>query len=94
MRHRSTFLREHELAFNQTLRTMLEAVVTPHLAPDRRDTVEALDLVLSFDAWDRLRDAQGLSRARAERVLTTAALALVRATAPVSESSRRGTRAR
>lgn len=94
VRHRSTFLRTQDRAFNQTLRTMVETVVTPHLAPDRGDTVEALDLLLSFDAWDRLRVVQGLSRAHAERVQLGAALSLLRAAAPVSESSRTGTRAR
>lgn len=94
VRHRSTFLRAQDRAFHRTLRAMVEALVTPHLAPDRGDTVEALDLLLSFEAWDRLRDAQGLSRAHAERVQLDAALSLLRAAAPVSGSSRTGTPAR
>ena len=34
------------------------------------DTLDALDLVTSWDAWNRLRTAQGCSVARAKRILT------------------------
>ncbi len=81
VRHRSSSLRTQESALNEVLRVMIEAVVAPHLAPEHADTLEALDLVLSFEAWDRLRGAQGLSRARAERVLAAAAAALVHSAA-------------
>ena len=38
---------------------------------------EALDLVTSFEAWDRLRSDQHLGRERAEAAITAAALALL-----------------
>ena len=38
---------------------------SPRSSPPRgRDTVNALELALSFEAWDQLRSAQGLSSAR------------------------------
>jgi hypothetical protein len=42
--------------------------------------VEALEVLLSFEAWDRLRDQQKLSAKRAEAVLLGAATALATAT--------------
>lgn len=47
------------------------------LLPDDGELAEALDLALSFDAWRRLRDDQGLSRAVAERVMRRMAQALI-----------------
>ena len=47
------------------------------LLPDDADLAEALDLMLSFDAWRRLHDDQGLSRETAERVMRRMAQALI-----------------
>lgn len=47
------------------------------LLPDDVDLAAALDLALSFDAWRRLREDQGLSREAAERVMRRIARALV-----------------
>lgn len=47
------------------------------LLPDDADLAEALDLALSFDAWRRLREDQGLSCAAAERVMRRTARALI-----------------
>ena len=42
-----------------------------HAFPDvSTEVLDALDLLLSWDVWNRLRTAQGLSVARAKRVLT------------------------
>jgi len=77
VRHQSSFLAEQDARMAQALRVMLELVVSPHLAPRSEDTLEALDALLSFEAWDRLRDQQGLGRDHAVRVLTGAATTLV-----------------
>ena len=39
--------------------------------------VEAIDLLLSFESWSRLREDQGLSIAKAKRVLKQAIEALL-----------------
>ncbi|HEY9234122.1 MULTISPECIES: TetR/AcrR family transcriptional regulator [Phenylobacterium] len=55
------------------------ALLLGHLAavlPDDADLAEALDLALSFDVWRRLREDQGLSAERAERVMRRIARAL------------------
>jgi len=49
----------------------------PELRRAPVDLVEALDLALSFEAWDRLRTDQRLGRDRARAVLRRAVLALV-----------------
>ncbi len=54
----------------------------PELAGVPESVVEALDVVLSFDAWDRLRSDQKLSRDRAKAAVETAALALLQRAAP------------
>lgn len=46
------------------------------VAPDAGDLIEALDLTLSFDAWRRLREDQGLPAADAERIMRGMARAI------------------
>jgi AcrR family transcriptional regulator len=41
------------------------------------DTLDALDAALSWDTWNRLRRGQGLSRARAQRVIERTVTALL-----------------
>ena len=77
LRQRSPFLREQDAAMARTMRAMLEAIVRPHLDRDGPEVLEALDALLSFEAWDRLRDRQGLSAKRAEEVLVAAVEKLV-----------------
>jgi AcrR family transcriptional regulator len=48
----------------------LRAEVQHVLQLDDGAELDGADAVTSFEAWDRLRTAQGLSRARAERALT------------------------
>jgi AcrR family transcriptional regulator len=76
-RERSPFMSDRDAAMTALMRANLEAVLSPHLAEAQRDLVEAIDVLLSFDAWDRLRTAQGLTAERAESVLQQAARALV-----------------
>ena len=46
------------------VRAEVERVFAEELATSGRDTVSALELALSFEAWDQLRSAQGLSATR------------------------------
>jgi len=58
---------------DRTLRHQIERVF-PGLAPD---TLDAIDALASWDTWNRLRSAQGVSVARGRRVLTGAIRALL-----------------
>ena len=73
-RHRSRFLGDDADRLSQRLREILERVVAD--AVDRQ-TLEALDLLLSFEAWSRLREEQGLSVDQTQAVLETAARRLI-----------------
>jgi len=52
------------------VRAEAERVFAEELAASSRDTVSALELALSFEAWDQLRSAQGLSAARTSATVT------------------------
>ncbi len=91
--HQSAFLREEQLAGAKLFRAAIEANLGPHLdalsAPRRADILETLDVLLSFEAWDRLRDQQRLSSKRACEVLVNAVLSLVTsASRPKSEQQK------
>lgn len=75
-RARSSELQATHRAFIVAQRSLLLGHLDG-LLPDDPDLAEALDLALSFDAWRRLRDDQGLSRAAAERVMRRTARALI-----------------
>jgi len=62
---------------DRTLRRQLERGFAG-LAPDQLD---ALDAITSWDAWNRLRVAQGCSVSRARRILTTTTRTLVEGSA-------------
>jgi AcrR family transcriptional regulator len=79
MRHRVMFLQEQDAQVTRMLREGLRAVLLPHLREGSDDLLEALDLLLSFEAWERLRSQQNLSAVRAEQVLVTAAQVLAAA---------------
>lgn len=81
-RSTSAFLKDRDARATRVFRAMLVAVVGPHFPPalaarDGAQSIEVLDVLLSFEAWDRMRDQQGLSVDRAKRVLLNAALAIV-----------------
>ena len=78
VRHRSPFLKEADAYVTRFMRAALEAVVIPHLRGNR-DVLEALDALLSFETWDRMRDQQGLGARRAEVIVGSAAISLARA---------------
>lgn len=66
VRHRSRFLSSDHDRLSRTLRDILVRSAPTGIAPER---LEALDLLLSFEAWSRLRQEQGLSPERAREVL-------------------------
>ena len=67
-RQRSLFLKAGHERFVQALRQILLGLLPPKVARDGQ-LVEAFDLLLSFEAWRRLREDQGLDVAKARRVL-------------------------
>ena len=73
-RHRSRFLGDDTNRLSRRLREILERVVGD--AVDTQ-TLEALDLLLSFEAWSRLREEQGLSVEQTRAVLESAARRLI-----------------
>jgi AcrR family transcriptional regulator len=77
LRGRSRFLQERHQRLRQGLREDLLAWL-PELRRAPADLVEALDLVLAFEAWDVLRNDRGLSTRRARAVLERTVRALLR----------------
>jgi hypothetical protein len=75
-RWRSQFLGDTHEAEVLELRTDLSRVIpeVEELTPARR---EAVDLITSFEAWDRLRIDQALDPDRAREVVVEAILALL-----------------
>ena len=59
------------------VRDEVARVIAEELATASRDTVNALELSLSFEAWDQLRTAQGLSAARTSATVTLLLRALL-----------------
>ncbi len=74
-RWRSPFLTAQHRKLVAALRTGLLRWL-PELASAPPDTLEALDQATSFEAWDRLRSEQRLSRARARAAMECTVLAL------------------
>ncbi len=75
-RWRSDFLRRSHAAVVRELRTALREAL-PELAEAPPAFGEALDLTTSFEAWDRLRTDQRLSRERAQSAVECAVLGIV-----------------
>ena len=70
-RHRSRFLAADHEKLTRNARAILAAQLPPEVQGDAA-TLEALDLLLSFETWARLRDVQGLSARRAREVIEAA----------------------
>jgi hypothetical protein len=70
-RHRSAFLKTAQAQFVGILRNILMAILPKDAVRDAV-LVEALDMLLSFESWNRLREDQGLSIAKSKRVLKQA----------------------
>jgi AcrR family transcriptional regulator len=75
MRHSSALLQAQHAVLTTTLRSILRGLI-PKGAVDPA-TFEALDLLLGYEAWSRLRREQGLSPAQARKILQTAVKALI-----------------
>ena len=75
LRYSSTVLQAEHATLTTALRTILRGLV-PKDAVDA-STFEALDLLLGFEAWSRLRREQNLSPAQARKVLQNAVRALI-----------------
>ena len=74
-RYTSNFLKIEHKNITRLQRQALLAVLPATFA--RNEMLEALDLALSFEAWRRLRDEQGLSVRQAQEVLRRMVSALV-----------------
>ena len=74
--HRSSFLASEQRRMTAALRKILENALTPEMVADRAK-VEVLDLLLSFDCWNRLRREQNLSPSEAEAVIGAAVARLI-----------------
>lgn len=67
-RHKRTLLDPESGQLARALRAILVAQLPPEIVADKVK-LEALDLLLSFEAWSRLRRDQGLSSRDARQVL-------------------------
>lgn len=70
-RHRSPFLAASHTRLAAVSREILRRQLPPEVARDQLK-FEALDLLLSYEAWNRLRRDQGLTPRRAREVLENA----------------------
>jgi len=76
--HRSPTVRRNLTTLSRRLRAQVEALFAPELrGRTRAQVLDALDLLTSWEAWDRLRSQQGLDPARATGVLTTSVTTLL-----------------
>ncbi|MBW8811995.1 MAG: TetR/AcrR family transcriptional regulator [Caulobacterales bacterium] len=71
LRHRSRFLGSDHDRLVGGLRALLTAVLPPQIVSDPLK-MEALDLLMSFEAWSRLRQEQRLPPDRAQAVVEAA----------------------
>jgi AcrR family transcriptional regulator len=76
-RQRSAFLKRGHERFVKALRDILIGHLPAKVARQSQ-LVEAMDLLLSFEAWQRLREDQRLDIAKARRVLKGAIASLLR----------------
>jgi AcrR family transcriptional regulator len=75
-RHRSRFLEDDIGRMNRWLRDKLVSLLPPEIVADAA-RLEALDLLLSFESWDRLRREQRLGPAKARETLEAAVARLL-----------------
>jgi AcrR family transcriptional regulator len=75
-RYRSRFLQSGHARLVAGLREILIAALPPEAVADRVK-LEALDLMMSYEAWSRLREEQGLTIRRAREVLLAAVARLI-----------------
>jgi AcrR family transcriptional regulator len=75
---RSRLFQDGTAELDREMRQQLRDVLTGELRASDDDPTEALDMIASFEAWDRLRSSQRLGRERAQRVVEQAVLAVLR----------------
>jgi AcrR family transcriptional regulator len=76
LQRRSKYMDIDHARLVKALREILKQQLPPAVARDQ-PTLEALDLLLSFEAWSRLRREQGLSPKRAQDILAVAVRRLI-----------------
>jgi AcrR family transcriptional regulator len=76
LQRRSKYMDIDHARLVKALREILEQQLPPAVAGDQLK-LEALDLLLSFEAWSRLRREQGLSAQRAQDTLAAAVRRLI-----------------
>ena len=76
IRHKSKFLSDEHLQLTKFLRERLMEALPGELRK-QRTLVDALDLLLSFESWRRLRRDQSLSVAQAKSTIAAAAAAIL-----------------
>ncbi|MGQ0824544.1 MAG: TetR/AcrR family transcriptional regulator [Actinomycetota bacterium] len=78
--HSSPTITANFARIDRRLRRVIELAFTDELANgDDDDVLDAIDALLSFDGWNRLRTAQGCSPPRARRILTRSILMMLEA---------------
>ena len=75
-RHESPYLTQNLMDTAQLQRELLRRLLPANVAQDNR-LLEALDLMLSFEAWIRLRREQGLPAGQAREVMRLGVRALL-----------------
>ena len=73
--HESAVIADVRVRLDARLRELLGYAFSPELARHGEDLLEALDVMASWETWEHLRVAQGLSVTRARRVLVAMMLA-------------------
>ena len=74
---RSEVLRKNRLRMNRLMRGSLVEALGPEIERGPDALLEALDLMLSFETWERLRAEQRLGRTRATRVVEATLFAVL-----------------
>ena len=74
-RHQSPFIRRGQARFARLQRSILKGVLPPEMSTGAR--FEALDMVMGFDSWRRLRREQKLGIEEARDVMSLAVEALM-----------------
>ncbi len=87
--HRSPTVRRNLATLARRLRAQLETLFAPELRPrrTRAGLLETLDLLTSWEAWDRLRTDQGLDASAARTTLTTTITTLLTTPLPKTKET-------
>ena len=75
--HESPTIAANLTRLDRRLRRALERAFAPELRGMAPETLDALDALLSWDVWNRLRAAQGCSVPRAKGVLVASVTAVI-----------------